>query len=520
MNKIIYSFVFLIFSYVFLKHALHMFQQNRYELKRYSSWLFSLKPFLLELKITYIALMVILIFLKRYYAYIACFVISLLFGIILIVAESNKTYVKPLVYTSRVKRTLVVFVLTTLVSLYLLVNIFETKISIVGIIACFLPYILMYIVVIILMPFEYFIKKHYENEARNILNKHDSLIKIGITGSYGKTTTKNIVGEILNSSMYTLITPASYNTPMGITRTIRENLKNTHEAFVIEMGADKVGDITYLMNMTRPKYGIVSSIGPQHLNTFYSLDNIIREKMREIEMLPEDGVGIINVDNEYIANYEIKNICKIITVGLHNQEAMYRAKDVEYTKEGTRFKVVHEDEEYELKTSLIGEHNVLNILLAFALADELKIDKDRIIQAIANLSQVEHRLELKKINGYSFIDDAFNSNPSGCIYALKALKMMNGRRVVVTPGLIDLGEKQNRANYDFGRFMLDTTDFVILVGKNQTKYILKGLNDVGYNKDSIVIVDSIYEAFNYVYTNFTLEDTILLENDLPDVYRS
>lgn len=520
MNRIIYCLVFLAVSYIFVKNTLHMFQQNRYEFKRYTKWLFSFKPFYIQLVITYICLMIICIFIPKYYGHIATIAISLIFACIFITSESNKEYIKPLVFTARVIRTLVLFIIIEALLIYVLVGKLINTISILGIISIILPYILIYPVAFLLLPIENLVKKKYENEARNILAKQNDLIKIGITGSYGKTTTKNIVGEILQSKYYTLITPASYNTPMGITRTVREYLKRVHEVFVCEMGADHVGDIAYLMQMVKPKYGIVSSIGPQHLNTFGNIQNIVREKMREIEMLPEDGVGFINVDNEYISTYQIRNVCKVVTVGIKNQSADLVAKDVIYSKEGSKFTVNINGIDYTFTTKLLGEHNVTNILLAIGVALELGIEPEIIVKAVEDLSQVEHRLELKKINGFNFIDDAFNSNPSGCLYALKALSMMEGRRVIVTPGLIDLGEQENRANYDFGRNMINNADYVILVGKNQTRYIQKGLNDSGFNMENVITVDSIYDAFTYVYTNFTNEDTILLENDLPDAFNN
>ena len=518
MNKIVYVITFLAVNFIFMKNALHMFQQNRYEFKRYTKWLFTLTPFFVKLVLLYVVLMIVCLFIPKYYAHIICIVVSLIFACLFICQEAKKEYIKPLVYTARVKRTLVVYYVLMILSLLGLITALNNHVSLVGIISIPLAYILIYPVALILKPFEYAIKKKYENEARKILAKQDDLIKIGITGSYGKTTTKNIVGQILDSKYYTLITPASYNTPMGITRTIREYLKRVHEVFVCEMGADHVGDITYLMKMVKPKYGIVSSIGPQHLNTFRTLDNIIHEKMQEIELLPEDGVGIINIDNKYIANYQIRNICKILTVGINNETADYVASNIKYSKDGSSFDVNIKNKKYHFVTKLIGEHNISNILLGIALADELGIEPQDIVKAVESLSQVEHRLEMKNINGYNFIDDAFNSNPVGSLYALKALSMMPGKRVVVTPGLIDLGEMENRANYNFGRNMWGAADFVILVGKNQTKYILKGLKDAGFNMDNVITVDRIYDAFNYVYSNFKTTDTILLENDLPDAF--
>lgn len=519
MTKIIYLLTFLCVAYVFIKHVLHMFQQNRYEFYRYTKWLLTFKPYYLKSSIVYILVMFGLCFIKSLYLkHILTIIISLVYAIYLIIDESKKEYIKPLVYTARIKRTLCLFVLVFLGLNIVFIEGFNKVISIVGMLSILLPYILIYPVALILMPVEYLIKKKYENEARKILRESPNLIKVGITGSYGKTTTKNIVNEILSSSYYSLMTPASFNTPMGITRTVREYLKPIHEVFVCEMGADHVNDIKYLMNMVKPKYGIVSSIGPQHLNTFGSIENIINEKMKEIEMLPFDGVGILNVDNSYIANYKINNTCKIVTIGVNNKEADYVATNVKYDKNGSSFNVLIGSENVEFKCKLLGEHNITNVLCGIALALELGIDVKTIVAAVENLSQVEHRLELKKINGFSFIDDAFNSNPSGSLSALNTLSIMDGTRVIVTPGMIDLGSEENRINYDFGKAMLDKTDIVILVGKNQTQYIYNGLKDSGFDMNNVLVVDKVHEAFNYIYTNLTINDTILLENDLPDAF--
>ena len=439
-------------------------------------------------------------------------------GIYLIEKESRNEYIKPLVYTARVKRTYVLYYVFEILFVLALLNIFTKNIGIVGILSIFGSYLVIYIAALVILPVEKLVKKYYENDAVKILDSNTDLIKIGITGSYGKTTTKNIVTDILSDHFYTLMTPASYNTPMGITRTIRSELKNIHEVFVCEMGADHVGDIKYLMKMVRPKYGIVSSIGPQHLNTFGNIGKIIHEKMQEIEMLPPDGVGIINLDNEYIANYPIHNICKIVSVGVKNEKADLFARNIEYGRNGSSFDVTVNNEIYHFSTKLLGEHNITNILCAIALALELGIDIKDIQSSVSGLKQIEHRLELKKINGFSFIDDAFNSNPSGCLSALNTLSIMPGKRVIVTPGLIDLGAQEKKTNYDFGKNMIGKCDYVILVGKNQTAPIYKGLQDYGFDMSNVLVVDKVKDAFDYIYHYCTPQDTILLENDLPDAF--
>ena len=520
---IFYTTIFMSLSYVYSKHALQMFQQQRYELRRYNKWLFNKNIIHFSPVFIYIAIEVLLLILTQVgliddiISLLISLAITVLFTIYVIRKEANKVYIKDLVLTARVKRQIVVFTLLLLLAIFLFLYFFE-QYHLTGIVSIFIPYLLIYPMAIITYPIEEAIKKRYENEARRILEKYDHLKKIGITGSYGKTSTKNIINDIISNNAYTLITPSSYNTPMGITRTIREMLKPIHEVFVCEMGADKTGDISYLMDFVKPQFGVVTSVGPQHLATFKSMDNIIHEKMQEIEMLPSDGVGFINADNEFINNYKINNTCKIVSVGINNTEADYVAKNIKYSNKGASFSVKILNKNYKFTTSLLGQHNITNILIGIAIAIELNIPIDEIVRNVSNINQVQHRLEVKKINNFTFIDDAFNSNPVGSKTALDVLEMMPGKRVIVTPGMIDLGEKQDEINYEFGKYMLNKADSVLLVGEKQTKSICHGLKDSGYNMDEVRIFKNVKDALHYVYTHYSSEDTVLLENDLPDAF--
>lgn len=503
------------------KHALHVFQQNRYSFERYTKWLMRLRNYHLNGYFVYIAACYLCMAGLEYFdvanSEAAVIAISLVYGVKMIFDEDKKEYIKPLVYTHRVIRQIVVLsLLIILVLVFLLVN--EFDLLIVAVLVPILAWILIYPMAFITLPLENMIKKSYENEARSIIDGYQELKKIGITGSFGKTSTKNIVENIISSSYYTLMTPKSYNTPMGITRTIREYLKPIHEVFICEMGAVKSGDIAYLMDFVKPQYGIVTSIGPQHLNTFHSLENIIKEKMQMIEKLPANGVGIINIDNEYIRNYQIKNNCTIYTVGIKNASADYVAFDIDYNIEGSTFKVRHNDEVLPYKTRLLGEHNIMNILTGIALAKCMGIDDKTIQKAVAQIKMVEHRLELKSMRGYTIIDNAFNSNPVGCLMSLEVLSKMPNEHVVITPGLIDLGKEEYRYNRDFGAYMKGKADWVLLVGKNQTKAIVDGLNESGFDMGKVKVFANVREAFNFLYSQINRGATVLLENDLPDAF--
>ena len=519
MFRVLSLCVFLALSYVFARNALHMFQQNRYEFYRYTKWLFNKKNLHFSTVLIYLAVMLLLtIFVKGSAHTYLVLAVTVVTSIYLIYQESKREYIKDLVLTMRVKRQIVFFTVLLTALLYALILLFEKRLGFVSFFAVYMPYLLIYPMALLTLPLENFIKKRYENEARDILEGMEDMIKIGITGSFGKTTTKNIVKDIVGESYYTLMTPASYNTPMGITRTVRELMKPIHEVFVCEMGADHVGEITYLMDFVKPKYGILTAIGPQHLNTFRSMENIIHEKFEIVEKLPRDGVGILNIDNDYIREYTVKNTCKIVTVGIRHEEADYVARDIRYSKEGSSFHVEIGGKDYLFESVLLGEHNIMNLLAAIALAIEMGISPEKVADSVRKVKRVEHRLELKKINGLTFIDNAFNSNPVGCKLSLDVLSMMEKERIIVTPGLIDLGDMEDTYNREFGAYMKGRADRVILVGEKQTKAIYEGLKESSFDMDKVLVMRNVKEAFAWLYAHASKSDTILLENDLPDAF--
>lgn len=506
-----------------LLQSLHMFQQNRYEIRRYWPWL--LEDIKLRMKhpkvwlvplLMYVILSLISLKLSTVGASLG---VGLTFGLSVILAYQAKAkiFIKPLVYTSRVKRQLVVM-LILIGFLMTRVHTFSWPwILVLTPIIWQSIWFILILMAIVTLPFEDLMKLRYIHLARQILKQHPRLIKVGITGSYGKTSSKNILNEILSEKYYVLASPASYNTPMGLTLTIREQLKALHQVFIAEMGADKVGEIEFLSRFIQPKIGIVTSIGPQHLNTFKTIDNIIREKMRLIENLPQDGIAILNLDNAHIKAYSIKNLCRKVTYAM-DTEADYQATDIVYSPQGSSFKVHFENEVYDFKTRLLGKHNIANILAGIAVGRNLDLSWTSLQHAVSQVNYVEHRLQLKKINGYNYIDNAFNSNPEGANMSLEVLKMMPGHRTLVTPGMIDLGPSQATYNKAFGAAMIGCADTVILVGRGQTKAIYEGLSESGFDLKQVHIVDTVKEAFKYIETHTKQSDIALLENDLPDAF--
>ncbi len=526
LSTICFGIIVLLYMVVPIKHILHMFQQNRYEPGRLSNWILLQGK---QKKFDILALVSALVIGGTYFVEditirnIMCVWIVVASATIrtLDEAKKEKQYIKPLHMTARVKRQAVAMAVLNILWIGIMLTLLEPNMWFVLIlVATYINWGLVYMMAICTTPIENLVKQFYMNKAKKILASFQGKI-VGITGSYGKTSSKNIMQAVLSERFYSLMTPASFNTPMGITITIRNSLKSIHDVFICEMGADHVNDIKTLMNFVKPQVGVVTSIGPQHLQTFKTLDNIIKEKMKMIEMLPQDGIGILNKDNEHIRNYQIKNTCKVVWYGIDQDDVDYRAININYNKKGSTFDVVdREGCVTSFQTMLLGEHNIANILASIALGKEMGCTYPQLQDAVRKVRYVEHRLEVKKINGYTFIDDAFNSNPVGSSMALDVLKMMDGKRFVVTPGMIDLGPKQDELNHRFGTLMKDKVDVAILVGVNQTKPIVEGLCESGFDMENVKVCKTVKEAFNLVYSMATPEDTILLENDLPDAFNS
>ncbi len=513
MNGILLCLLFVAAALVPARHALHIFQQNSYIVKRYLTWLKENGLRTLKESLVFILFAAACSAVRSSDAAVWGLFVLAAAGI---VREKYRTYRKPLVLTARVKRQCAV--MGVLAALMFLAVYRMNAVRILPVLSLFLPWLLIIPVGWITAPIEHAVQQSFLNDAKRILAERPDLIRIGITGSYGKTSTKNVIQAVVSEKYSSLMTPASFNTPMGITRTIREQLKPIHQVFVCEMGADKPGDISELMAFVHPVIGVVTSVGPQHLATFGSQEKITYEKMRMVEELPEGGTAVLNYDNELIRTWQVKNSVKIITYGIRSEDADYRAEDIRYDAEGSSFTVVHGDERIALKTKLLGELNILNILSAVAVARELDVPWFSVERAVRQMKQVEHRLELTRIGGLRFIDDAFNANPSGAKMALDVLERMPGKRWIVTPGMIELGERQAEINHTFGTQMPGHCDEVILVGREQTEPILRGLRDSGFPETHIMVADGLQEAMNRIFAEASPDDTILLENDLPDAF--
>lgn len=369
---------------------------------------------------------------------------------------------------------------------------------------------------IINKPIEKAINNHYINDAKRIINELPNLTVIGITGSYGKTSTKFYLNKLLSAKYNVLMTPESYNTTMGVVKTVRGSLNATYDYFICEMGAKGVGEIKEICDIVRPTHSMITSIGEQHLETFKSVENIIKTKF-EIADCISDGMVFLNYDNEFIRNRKTDK--NVVSYGF-SADYDYYADSISVSVKGTSFTVHHGEESADFSTKLIGTHNVQNILGAIAVSHKLGVSFNELKMPVRRLEAVPHRMEIIDKGGSVIIDDAFNSNPSGAKAALDALGLMEGYKILVSPGMVELGEKEYELNKEFGKQATAVCDFVIAVGEKQAVPIVDGLKEAGYPEEKTFVAQNLNEALAKCDTLKTggLKKIILLENDLPDNY--
>ncbi len=525
--EIILGGVALIASVIVARYYLHMFQLESYQLDGYIRWLKKHHDKHLGWTLNIgvgagIAYYLIGLFLNLFIgksSWTVSGIITVLFfalgAYLLDRSLHSQPAKKPLVYTQRMKR-----LYTALVVIAVLLAAALQVLTLPGVfLFVAVPYLAL-AAGFVMQPIEKAISNWFLNDAKRKLEAREDLIKIGITGSYGKTSTKFILATILSEKYKVLATPSSFNTPMGLTRVIREQLLDSHQVFLAEMGARHVGDIAELVDLVHPTYGVLTSVGAQHLETFGSIDKVADTKYELIAGLPSDGVAFFASDGGEVDKLYERATVKKYHAGLTGGWLDMYAENVEVGPGGSSFVLKNGlGERATCRTCLLGRHNIQNIVLACAVAKELGLTMEQIAAGVSKLEPVEHRLQLIcGGNGVTVIDDAFNSNPVGAKAALDVLSAFPGRHVIVTPGMVEQGEQEEEINRRFGRQMARACDVVILVGRKHTAPIVEGLRESNMDEANIHVVNTLEEATAILGQIGRVGDTVLFENDLPDNY--
>lgn len=389
--------------------------------------------------------------------------------------------------------------------------------------------------------------------AKSALEKRADLIKIGITGSYGKTTAKNLVTAFLSKQYSVCATPGNYNTPMGIALTVRDELLADDEVFVAEMGARYAGDIRELCEIVSPSIAVLTAIGTQHLETFGSEEKLLQTKNELVNALPSDGVAVFNGDNDGCVKLYEKCTCRRLISG-RDEEAVKRLYaltdgnkaanngnisiktnlptsdeinslskydafygDIGYAARGMEFTLVVSGRATRMTTALLGAHVPSMIAECALVADYLGIPLEKIKFAAEEVKPVAHRLELLYNGDDVIIDDAYNGNEAGAKSALEVLSKFSPRiRVLITPGIVELGAVGESANERIGELAAVSCDYAIFVGSNSGA-LARGAKSNGLKQENVTEVRDLDGAVEKLKT-IKGEKAVLFENDLPDNY--
>lgn len=370
-----------------------------------------------------------------------------------------------------------------------------------------------------LAPYEHHVQRGYRAEAAAQLARVHPFV-VGITGSYGKSSTKAMLAHLLQFKAPTLAATGSINTVMGLTRHIREQLIPGHEFMIVEMGAYGIGSIRRLCDFTPPQAALVTAVGDMHLERFGSLENIFLAKRELAEALPDGGPLVVNADspNALRIARTVPNR-RVLLYGESSTEPLdTRLEQVAFTREGTAFVLRTPAAAYSCFTPVHGRPIVQNLAGAFTLAVALGLDPAVAVAAFRTVRPVSNRLEVVEDRGITWIRDAYNANQFGFRAALEvAAALPAHRRVLVTPGVIELGQAQADVNAALSRAAAGVCDRTLVVGETNRAAFVQGHRDAGH-ADRLVPVAGRAEAFRWIADHVAEGDLVVLENDLPDLY--
>jgi UDP-N-acetylmuramoyl-tripeptide--D-alanyl-D-alanine ligase len=370
-----------------------------------------------------------------------------------------------------------------------------------------------------LAPYERHVQQTYEAEAARRVREIRPFI-VGITGSYGKSSTKAILAHILQFEGPTLAASGSINTLMGVTRHIREELVFGHQFMVVEMGAFKTGSIRRLCQLTPPAAGIITAVGDMHLERFGSADEIVRAKSELASAVPAGGLLVVNADSPGAVRIARGAAhCRVMLYGETSTEDLdTRLEQVRFTRQGTSFVLRTREAAFSCFTPLLGRPIILNIAGAVTLATAAGVNPELAVAVLRTLKPVSNRLEVVEERGVTWIRDAYNSNQLGFRAALEVVAALPaGRRFLATPGVIELGPEQFDVNRALSREAAAVCDSTLVVAEANREAFVAGHRDAG-REARLVPVQSRSEAFRWLRDRLREGDAVILENDLPDLY--
>ncbi len=427
----------------------------------------------------------------------------------------SRDFRKPLKYTAKIKLIMALSSLLTLFLSFFVSNLFSNNpykiVALVFIYALglYFSYIFLIIINTLLYPVDIFVKELMVFFAKNKLKKLNNIKIIGVAGSYGKTGMKDLIATVLEEKYHVVKTPESFNTPIGIARTILTQVDDKTEILVIEMGEYYSGDIKNICKIAPPQIGVITGINEAHLERLKSIDNSIRTIFEIAQNMKPNGILVLNGKDKNIKN----NYKKFLS----DQAAyLYSAKGkAEFNEDAPGF--IYQ----KMFFPILGQYNLDKIDGVIHIAKKLDLTDKELQNGLKKIKTPAHRLQpvLNREKNILVIDDSYNGNPDGVEEAVKTLSLFKKRRkIFVTPGLVEMGSKSEDVHQRIGKRLNDVIDIAILIKNSVTPDIEKGLIMTGFDKNNIIWFDSMMEAQNSLGSILRSGDVVLFQNDWPDNY--
>ena len=295
--------------------------------------------------------------------------------------------------------------------------------------------------------------------------------RVAVTGSVGKTTTKNYIAAALSECMQINCTKGNFNNELGLPLTALET-KDSDRAVVLEMGMRGKGQITYLCDIAKPDVAVITNVGICHIELLGSRENILDAKWEIVDALGEDGIAVLNADDEMLATKKAN--CKTLTFGIYSGKADVRAVNID----GSSFDLVFEGETYPVTLSMLGEHNIYNALCAFAVGCALGCDKQKLIRGICAFAGDGNRQNIYDFNGVTFFDDTYNASPASMNASMSVFEALKGDKTLVLADMLELGDLAEKSHRELAGAVIRTgAKRVICVGRLM-KNLYDALGDV------------------------------------------
>lgn len=484
MNEIVFLLLILVFQIFDFLYKSSILQNQYYDLKRFFLYTLQNKKIFL-IKLILIILTFFVLKINKYFIFVA----------LLSFVHKNKNM--KVTFTKRIIRMCIIFIFLFLLNVFL-INFLEKNSGYYSYLLLTYNLTVYYFSFFLSLIIEKIIQKKYIKLAQKKLLKYQTII-VGITGSYGKTSCKNYAYKLLEKKYKVLYSPKSYNTLMGVTKTINNYLRPYHQILLLEIGVDKKNGMNKFLKYYSFDVGVITCIGNQHLKTFKSIKNIINEKKK---------IG------EKAKNYAIFRKDDFLKATLHHQNktcfsSTLNADICVQKNKDNKITLIINNNYYESSSNLVGEHNLSNLACAISIAKYFNVSDHDIIKIIPSIKNIEHRLSVTKTGNWTIIDDAYNSNFDGFKNALKTLAKYNDLKVLITPGVIESNKEKTKYEIEISNLINETVDLALLIKKPSIKKYISNYLEF----------ETFSDAFNYLKKEYKDKRlTILIENDLPNIY--